>query len=286
MLFPSESPLESALRELSDLCDDFQNAKYGNGHNALSRIVARLDSEPLASFLRERLPDVDVEAWAAEVEATRGGMVGSGCLVWRNSRAENVALTIALIRDLATSEQKVFGFTHEFTSSGYNISGDYQKFGDDVLRRMHRDIERLAEDRELPPLLGQVFGALPTSGDAKLDALLVEAVERFKDPAPQSQAGGIERLWDAFERVKTLEAADKREGTAKLLARVAPEPTFRAALDAEMIALTAIGNAFHIRHSETKQIELRSPADRDYLFHRMFALMVLLLSTRSRNASA
>ncbi len=41
--------------------------------------------------------------------------------------------------------------------------------------------------------------------------------------------------------------------------------------------LTKIGNTFQIRHSETSQVSLTRDAHVDYLFHRMFALIWMLL---------
>jgi hypothetical protein len=46
--------------------------------------------------------------------------------------------------------------------------------------------------------------------------------------------------------------------------------------------LSAIGNAYHIRHHETKQIPLESSLQIDWLFHRMWALICLLLKSSGR----
>jgi len=43
------------------------------------------------------------------------------------------------------------------------------------------------------------------------------------------------------------------------------------------MALTTVGNTFHIRHSEVSQVELAGDNHVDYLFHRLFALIWLLL---------
>jgi hypothetical protein len=119
------------------------------------------------------------------------------------------------------------------------------------------------------------------SGDQKLDELLETARAKFLDPDPGVRREGLEKLWDSFERLKTLEPGqDKKASANALIEKSASEPTFKAVLVGEAKSLTDVGNTFHIRHSETSQVELQSEAHVDYLFHRLFALIWLLLRAR------
>ena len=116
------------------------------------------------------------------------------------------------------------------------------------------------------------------TGDADLDMMLVASRTKFLDPNPAVRREALEKLWDAWERLKTiLPGADKKARVKKLLDRSASEPTFREALENEAKALTEIGNSFQIRHSEMSQVPLADNTHVDYLFHRMFALIWLLL---------
>ena len=93
----------------------------------------------------------------------------------------------------------------------------------------------------------------------------------------------LEKLWDAWERLKALEPGrDKRESAGRLLDRAAAEPTLRATLEAEAIALTNIGNTFMIRHTEIDKIPITDSATIDYLFHRLFSTIRLLLKASGR----
>jgi hypothetical protein len=65
-----------------------------------------------------------------------------------------------------------------------------------------------------------------------------------------------------------------------LLDRAADEPTFREVLEQEEKTLTDIGNSFQIRHSEISQVPLQRNDHVDYLFHRLFALIWLVLRAR------
>lgn len=138
-------------------------------------------------------------------------------------------------------------------------------------------IQRLAA-----PVLHEVLTASAfRTGDASLDGLLESARTKFLDPDPNVRREAIEKLWDAWERVKTLEPGpDKRSSVKALLDRAADEPTFRDILEQEAKALTDVGNRFQIRHSETSQVPLQRNDHVDYLFHRLFSLIWLVLRAR------
>ena len=90
-------------------------------------------------------------------------------------------------------------------------------------------------------------------------------------------------MWDAWERLKTVEPGkDKKAKATALLDRVTNELTLRQTIDEEALALTGIGNRFMIRHTETDKIPITSSVHVDYFFHRMFAFWRLLLRSGGR----
>jgi hypothetical protein len=278
-----DSALDASFRDLGEAVDDFERTPYQNAGSILARLVATLRSEPLAGFLRSALPAVDYPTWIAKAHATRGSMIGSGRLDWPVDRGERVALQKALIEDLASESKKLLVFTRQFCYSGFNsISSHFQKFAELVLRPFLRDLERLTEDRIVPPVLFDAMGTLPPSGDATLDELVRGAIHKFRDPAPSTRKEGLERLWDAWERLKSLEIeTNKRLSVSALITRAAPYQPFHGLLDSEARALTDIGNEFHIRHFEKNKSPLERDAHVDYLFHRLFALLYLLIFARA-----
>ena len=139
--------------------------------------------------------------------------------------------------------------------------------------------------RLLPQPIADALGwAMFQTGDAETDRLLEAARQRFLSPKPEDRQDALEKLWDAFERLKTLEpGANKRAQADALLDRVAaPGSGFRDALGREAAQLTSIGNSFRIRHSETTQEALTSPDQVDYLFTRMFAFLRVILKGTGR----
>ncbi len=133
--------------------------------------------------------------------------------------------------------------------------------------------------RFAPPVLHESLRSTTfSSGDTALDTMLETAQAKFLDPDPIIRRESLEKLWDAWERLKTLESGkDKRASMQVMLGRASPEPNFRAALDQEARELTRIGNSFQIRHTEISQTPLALAEHIDYLFHRLFALILLLL---------
>ncbi len=139
--------------------------------------------------------------------------------------------------------------------------------------------------RLLPqPLADALSWTQFTTGDAETDRLLEIARRRIALPKSENRVDALEKLWDAFERLKTLEpGADKRAQADALLDRAAaPGSNFRRVLADEAAALTKIGNGFRIRHSETTQEPLTSLDQVDYLFGRMFSFIRMVLRATGR----
>jgi hypothetical protein len=120
------------------------------------------------------------------------------------------------------------------------------------------------------------------TGDATLDELLEAARQKFLNRSLDVRRESLEKLWDAWERLKTLEPGkDKKASANALLDRAAAEP-LRSRLEQEARELTDIGNTFMIRHTETDKVPVVDSAHVDYLFHRMFSLIRLLLKASGR----
>lgn len=122
-----------------------------------------------------------------------------------------------------------------------------------------------------------------TTGDGDLDELLELARTKYLDPDLNVRKEALEKLWDAWERLKTIEPGDKKTAAAALLKKAASQQQYFDVLDAEAKALTSIGNNFRIRHHETNKTELADGEQVDYFFHRLFALILLLLRKSGRS---
>ncbi len=136
--------------------------------------------------------------------------------------------------------------------------------------------------RLAPAILGEsLSSARFRTGDSTLDGMLEESRAKFLNPSVAIRREAVERLWDCWERLKSLDSpGNKKQSIESLLLRAAPDAAFHSVLKTEACALTEIGNSFHIRHSEVTQSAVTDSAHIDYLFHRLYSLVTLLLSKR------
>lgn len=118
--------------------------------------------------------------------------------------------------------------------------------------RATRDEDRVAMERLGPPELAKVLeNVVFNTGDEILDEILQDAREKFTSSTFKTRKEAVEKIWDAFERLKTIEVGiDKKASVAALLHQAITEPDLRARINREMAELTEIGNTYMIRHTE------------------------------------
>lgn len=71
---------------------------------------------------------------------------------------------------------------------------------------------------------------------------------------------------------------DKKKSTDIIIKTLAKEPEFYERLNKEAKELTEIGNKHFIRQTEVNQKPIIDQDQIDYLFYRMFAMILLILS--------
>lgn len=190
-----------------------------------------------------------------------------------------------IAKPIAREYHKYYSHTHIV----FDVEAGQLEFRDDVNRVFARNgvAYELCSNgqviRLLPPVLGQsITQTLFRTGDQILDNMLEESRGKFFSPNPLIRREALERLWDCWERLKSTAANDKKQSIAKLLDNASEEPTFRNVLEVEAKALTEIGNTRLIRHHEMSQVPVIDSAHIDYLFHRLFALMQLILNKNAK----
>ena len=158
--------------------------------------------------------------------------------------------------------------------------GDFRNQVETIFRR-NGIAYRLTEEGRIERLVSPVFQSTlvqskASTGDAELDRLMDTAQRKFLDPHAGTRREALDALWDAWERLKTLDGqGDKKSQAKAMLDKTAgtSSPKFRDALEREARELTSIGNSLRIRHSETSQEILAVDEHVDYLFYRLFSLI-------------
>lgn len=181
-------------------------------------------------------------------------------------------------------------FRHDHLS--FDVQTGRGEFREDINRIFRRNglIYELTDGgsiqrRSTPGLHEPLVRCTFNTGDADLDEMLETARRKILSPDEGVRREALEKLWDAWERVKTVESGQNKSVQVKtLLDRAAGSSgsQFRETLEREATELTRIGNSFQIRHSETTQEPLQTSEHVDFLFHRLFSLIRLVLRTTGR----
>ena len=181
------------------------------------------------------------------------------------------------------------GWRHEFFQHhhlrGFDANSGRERLREDInmLLRRNRLSFQLDANGEVmrlgPPVLRDSLDiATFHTGDDDLDGLLRRSVSLFRSPDARDRGDSLEKLWDAYERLKSMkDPGNKKRSIERLINGIGLAAPLAQELDAEMRALTSIGNTFRIRHSEVDKLPIGKTEVVDYLFGRMFCLIWLLL---------
>ncbi len=166
----------------------------------------------------------------------------------------------------------------------YDQLGGRQTFAEEINRLFeHNGLAYQLRDGQVERLTTTVLQQVLTqtafsTGDATLNDLLSTARDKFLNRELHVRREALKKLWDAWERLKSLsDPSDKKRSTQMLLDKTVAEPQLRQRLELEARQITDIGNSFFIRHTEVTRPHIVESAHVDYLFHRMFALLRLIL---------
>jgi len=134
----------------------------------------------------------------------------------------------------------------------------------------------LLEILDLNINLELLFENKATTDDEELNDLINEAKSRFLNPTDKHIA--LEKIWDAFERIKTYydSGKNKSKSTDQLIENISSNFN-KELFEEEFRKLTSIGNNYRIRHHETDKLEISDPKHLNYLFFRMLTLIDLCL---------
>jgi hypothetical protein len=231
------------------------------------------------------MPDL---AWPLETVS----IGGEGYLAERRPFAPDTLLVLDFIEFVHASVAKpISGKYHDFFSH-HHLTFDQEAGQEDFRATVNRMFARNGVafemlpngriERVLPPVLGEELKrTLFNTGDRMLDNMLDECRSKFSDRNPLVRREALERLWDAWERLKSLaDPSDKKRSVKTILDTVTSVPSLRERLETEATELNSIGNSHLLRHSEISQVPVIDVDQVDYLFHRLFAMIQLMLRKR------
>ena len=93
---------------------------------------------------------------------------------------------------------------------------------------------------------------------------------------------GLEKIWDAFERLKTMKSSNKKNSIERIIDEVSDgDGELKLIIDEEFRLLTNIGNSYSIRHHEVDQKQFSNNEYMEYFYFRMLALISFVLNMMS-----
>lgn len=115
--------------------------------------------------------------------------------------------------------------------------------------------------------------------EQNLRDLVLEADKYFKKQDEESKQRALEKIWDAFERVKTYYYTNnKKDSIEKIIQKISNEDTnLKNRLDTEFKELTEIGNNYQIRHFETNKKPITDIRIKEYWYTRCLAIINLVI---------
>jgi len=298
---------------VSDYFSDRENGPRARTEQVISPAVwaglvatvqALINSGAFGLRFPERCPDgqavcgCDTDALAASVIAEMPGLawpletmclVEEGFLSQREPFAPDTLLIMDFIEFIYASVAKPIPGKHHDFFSHHHLTFDQQSGQEEFRATVNRIFSRngVAFEmlstgrivRVLPPVLGEdLKRTIFRTGDRTLDNMLDECRAKFSDRNPLVRREALERLWDGWERLKSLaDPGDKKRSIKIILDATAAEPSLRARMEEEATELNSIGNSHLIRHSEVNQVPVIDVDQVDYLFHRLFAMTQLIL---------
>ncbi|AEG60353.1 hypothetical protein Desru_2101 [Desulforamulus ruminis DSM 2154] len=109
--------------------------------------------------------------------------------------------------------------------------------------------------------------------EAGLKELIQEATKHYDEGNFKI---AVEKLWDAFERLKTyyFPTLDKKKSINRIISDMSGnKDPYKELFEKEFFDLTAIGNNFRIRHHETIKIDIEDNRHYDYFYKRCLSLI-------------
>ena len=137
-------------------------------------------------------------------------------------------------------------------------------------------IERIVEGG---PLTSEVENEISQIQEQGVRELLQEAIALYKQPYPRAHKNAVEKIWDAFERLKSYYTMmDKKASASQIVNDMADgQAEFVALFDEEFRALTKIGNDYRIRHHETNKVDITDDRHYDYFFNSCLSVISLAI---------
>lgn len=155
----------------------------------------------------------------------------------------------------------------------YNSANDFEAQVNTILK-LNNIVLKLNNGKIESTFTSQIkTSTLVLIQETGLKELLQEATKYYDE---SNYKIAVEKLWDAFERLKTYYSPtlDKKKSINKIIGDMSSsKESYKELFEKEFHELTAIGNSFRIRHHETTKIDIEDNRHYDYFYKRCLSLI-------------
>lgn len=113
--------------------------------------------------------------------------------------------------------------------------------------------------------------------DIELLGLINDAIEYFYSRNSNEKKIGLEKIVDAYQRLKTIENSNVRKGIELMKKKVSLLEVVQTAFGEDLVDLWKVVNNYAIRHFEINKIPLKDEDFMEYLFYGYFNVIRLML---------
>lgn len=138
------------------------------------------------------------------------------------------------------------------------IKGDIKRFGSEIL-----DEKILKLEFKIP--------------DTELFKLINDAINYFYSRNSNEKKVGLEKIVDAYQRLKTIKSSNVKRGVELMKKEVSLLEVVQTAFGEDLADLWKVANNYAIRHFETNKIPLEDEYCIEYLFYGYFNVIRLML---------
>jgi len=221
----------------------------------MALVQVRINNGSLAERFPLNCPDVPIPIGSDEESIKLAFQAEFPSIGWPLN-SSNLPDTLSVLdmveffyRDISKPTRKAY---HSFFKHNHLLLFDQDSGKQQYLKNVNRLFRRNKLAFELqgdgkvvrlePVVLRETLAsAVFQSKDQELNRLLNLAREKFRDPDVYIRREAVEKLWDAWERLKTLEpGSDKKKQIETLLVRAIPQSELRKRVNQEAITLTKI----------------------------------------------
>jgi hypothetical protein len=137
-------------------------------------------------------------------------------------------------------------------------------------------IQRITENDDI---IKEAVDVVKTLEERGTQELVNDALALYHSYHPSSRRDSAEKIWDAFERLKTYYTTlDKKASVEKIIEKMSRDDNaFKQLYNDEFKVLTNIGNTFRIRHHETDKVDISDARHYDYFFNRCLSLIITVI---------